>query len=198
MTLDKDRFLTALEDRKQLNLEYRFLIDEKIQHTRISVRKISDGIHLIICVENIDDEVKKEVEMARALQTEKDMARLLLEHNFRVTKIHADAFAGEEKEDFLYLKEHHPSLLLSSPTHPAMRFAGKGGSENRGRTLAIGQGAAYFAGTPFFVNRIADSSLFGFDGIFRLAEEMKKAWETPSLTEQTIQIKGLGCRSCLI
>ena len=75
MTLDKDRFLTALEDRKQLNLEYRFLIDEKIQHTRISVRKISDGIHLIICVENIDDEVKKEVEMARALQTEKDMAR---------------------------------------------------------------------------------------------------------------------------
>lgn len=126
------------------------------------------------------------------------MARLLLEHNFRVTKIHADAFAGEEKEDFLFLKEHHPALLLSSPTHPAMRFAGKGGSEIRGRTLAIGQGAAYFAGTPFFVNGIADSSLFGFDGIFRLAEEMKKAWETPSLTEQTIQIKGLGCRSCLI
>ena len=75
MTLDKDHFLTALEDRKQLNLEYSFLVNEKIQYIRMSVRKISDGNHLIICIENIDDEIKKEAEIARALQTEKDMAR---------------------------------------------------------------------------------------------------------------------------
>ncbi|SKB84732.1 diguanylate cyclase (GGDEF) domain-containing protein [Lachnospiraceae bacterium] len=75
ITFDKDYFLTALEDRKQVNLEYSFLINEKIHYTRMSVRKISDGLHLIICVENIDDEIKKENEIARALQSEKNIAR---------------------------------------------------------------------------------------------------------------------------
>lgn len=126
------------------------------------------------------------------------MARLLLEHGFRVTKIHTDAFFSEEKEDFIFLQKNHPSLVIASAVHPQMRFAGKGANNKEGKTLAIGQGAAYFAGTAYFVNMIADASLFGFDGIIQLAEMMLEAYDKPKNTEQVIQLKGLGCRSCLL
>lgn len=126
------------------------------------------------------------------------MARLLLEKGFHVTRIHADAFTGEEKEDFFFLKENHPSLMIASTVNAKMRFAGKGVNKGEEKILAIGQGAAYFARTPYFVNMIADASLFGFDGIIRLAEKMVESFETPQNTEQIIQIKGLGCGSCLL
>ena len=52
--------ISALEDKKQFSIEYRLIIDDRVQHTRLSARKSRDGIHLIIGVENIDEEVKKE------------------------------------------------------------------------------------------------------------------------------------------
>ena len=73
--LDKDYLLTALEGRKQFNFEYRLIITDQVKHTRLSARKSSDGGHLIIGVENIDDEIKKEKEHIRALNTEKELAR---------------------------------------------------------------------------------------------------------------------------
>ena len=46
-----------------------------MQHTRLSARKSSDGVHLIIGVENIDAEINKEKEHMRALSTQKELAR---------------------------------------------------------------------------------------------------------------------------
>ena len=126
------------------------------------------------------------------------MARLLLEKGFRVTTVHADVFTGEEKEDFFFLKENYPALMIASTVNAKMRFAGKGVNNREEKILAIGQGAAYFARTAYFVNMIADASLFGFDGIIRLAEKMTESFERPQNTEQVIQIKGLGCGSCLL
>ena len=73
--LDKDAILTALEDRKYYALEYRLIVETKVQYTRLTIMKTSEGSHLIICVENIDDEVKREREIAQAINTEKEMAR---------------------------------------------------------------------------------------------------------------------------
>ena len=73
--LDKDHLISALEGRKQFNIEYRLIINDRSQHTRLSVRKSSDGEHLIIGVENINEEVKKEKEHLKALNTEKELAR---------------------------------------------------------------------------------------------------------------------------
>ncbi len=73
--LDKDYMLSALEERKQFDIRYRLVIDERVQHTRLSARKSSDGAHLIIGVENIDAEINKEKEHMRALNTEKELAR---------------------------------------------------------------------------------------------------------------------------
>ena len=73
--INKDYLITALEGRKQFDVEYRLTINDRAQHTRLSVRKSSDKKHLIIGVENIDEEVRKEQEHLRALNTEKELAR---------------------------------------------------------------------------------------------------------------------------
>ena len=72
---DKDYLLSSLESKKQVSIEYRMIIDDNPQHTRMNIRKSSDGNHFIICVENIDDEVRKEKEHLRVLNTEKELAR---------------------------------------------------------------------------------------------------------------------------
>ena len=64
--------------------------------------------------------------------------------------------------------------------------------------LAIGQKAAYFDGTPHFVNIIEGGGLYGFSGIAGLAKEMIRATEVKKEIEQTIRRKGLGCESCLV
>lgn len=74
-SLDKDAILTKLEGRKQYVLEYRLIVENEVQHTRLTARMSSKKSHLIICVENIDDEVKREREYAKALNTEKELAR---------------------------------------------------------------------------------------------------------------------------
>ncbi len=73
--MDRDSLLTVLEDRKQFTIEYRLVIDDNSEHTRLTVRKTSDSQHFIVCLENIDDEVKKEREHLKALNTEKELAR---------------------------------------------------------------------------------------------------------------------------
>ena len=74
-TLNRDYLLTNLESRKQVSVQYRHIINNHIQHTRFSARKSSDGEHLIIGVENIDDEIQREQEHMLALNTEKELAR---------------------------------------------------------------------------------------------------------------------------
>ncbi|MBR4169780.1 MAG: diguanylate cyclase [Lachnospiraceae bacterium] len=73
--LDRDHFLTALENRKQYHFEYRLMVNGRSHYTRLSARKSSDGSHFIIGVENIDAEVRKEKEHLNALNTEKELAR---------------------------------------------------------------------------------------------------------------------------
>ena len=75
LRLDRDYLLTALDRRKQFNLEYRILINGNEQYTRLTARKTSDGKHLILGVENIDEEARKEIERAQALSKEKEYAR---------------------------------------------------------------------------------------------------------------------------
>lgn len=73
--MNKDYLISALEDRKSYSIDYRIVIDGRSRYTRMIARKSSDGSHLIICVENIDVEVRKEKEHLQALKTEKELAR---------------------------------------------------------------------------------------------------------------------------
>ena len=122
------------------------------------------------------------------------LARLLCEHGFAVARIYADELSGEEKGDFLWLKEHRPEIEVCAATDPRMRVAP---NRTDGKVLAIGQKAAYFTGTDNFVNMVEGGGMYGFDGISRLAGLMTDAFLHEKDTRKLIQIKGLGCGCCL-
>lgn len=122
------------------------------------------------------------------------LARCLLEHGFRVTRIYADSVAADDLADFRWLQKNAPEIELYATVQVKLRVLPR---ETEKKTLAIGQKAAYFTGTKHFVNIVEGGGLFGFDGIRRMAELMEEAFETERDARDFIQQKGLGCESCL-
>ena len=121
-------------------------------------------------------------------------SRLLLRYGFHVTEIYADSFNPEEKEDFEWIRERYPDISVWATNRPKMRFAERGRGE---KMLAIGQKAAFFTGTDYFVNVAESGGFFGYDGMIRIAELMEEAYLEPKDARSLIQRKGYGCESCL-
>ncbi len=140
-------------------------------------------------------------------------ARMLLEHGFNVTEIYVDSFVPEEKGDFDWIRERYPDTVVSATVRPAMRYVhgkdsadpdetnGSGTVKDSGgsfeKLLAIGQKAAWFAGTDHFVNVAESGGYYGYDGIARIMELMEDAWLSAKDRKDLIQRKGYGCESCL-
>ncbi len=122
------------------------------------------------------------------------LTRLLLDHGFKVKHLYGDAFAPEEEEDFLWLKDHAPWLPVTSMIHHNMRTYPRFDEE---RVLALGQKAAYFHQTPYFVNMVEGGGFHGYDGICRLLALMQEACREKKDTRDLVGRKGLGCPSCL-
>jgi hypothetical protein len=123
-----------------------------------------------------------------------NFTRMLLEHGFRVTEIYADVFLPEEEEDFRWIREHFPEIRISATNRPKMRFLSR---EREEMTLAVGQKAAYFTGTDYFVNVVEGGGLYGYDGIVQIAELMEDAFYNKKDRKTIIQRKGYGCESCI-
>lgn len=121
------------------------------------------------------------------------LVRCLIEHGFHVKTLYVDSFSWEEKADFDWLKANAPQLLLAPTVHASMRFEKR---ERADKVLALGQKAAYFAGTPYFVNVIENGGMYGFSGICSLAAQMEDAFLNEKNTKELIQIKGMGCGCC--
>lgn len=119
------------------------------------------------------------------------LARLLISHGFHVTKIYADSFSDEEASDFAWLQAHAPALQICATIHPMMRVIPRNAPTER--ILAIGQKAAYFENTPYFVNIVENGGCYGFTGILQLLQWMRDAAAAPKDTRNIIQIKGWGC-----
>lgn len=73
--LQKDYLITVLEDKKQYTTDYRLVVDNKTQYTRLTVTWSSDRVHFIIGIENVNAEVRKEKEQIKALSIANAMAR---------------------------------------------------------------------------------------------------------------------------
>ena len=74
--LDKDHLISGLENSLQMTEDYRMILDNgKTQYTRMSVTYSSDRSHFIICVENRDENVRRENEHLAALALANEMAR---------------------------------------------------------------------------------------------------------------------------
>ena len=141
------------------------------------------------------------------------VAKQLLLHGFNVKRIYLDSFTGEEKKDYEYLKENYPDLELYATVDVKSRFMASSSREKLGATnisntdnerstsdkwLAIGQKAAYFLDTDYFVNIVEGGGMFGFEAITDTLELMRDAYENPKEMRKLVQIKGMGCGSCCI
>ena len=73
--LSRDYLLTTFDRKKRFEYQYRLIVNDKVQHTRFTAIRSSDNVHMIIGVENIDDEVRRENETLKALNSEKELAR---------------------------------------------------------------------------------------------------------------------------
>lgn len=122
------------------------------------------------------------------------LTKLLITHGFRVTRLYTDSFPEEEREIFDWLQQHAPHLTIYPTVHASMRIQPR---KSEGKVLAIGQKAAYFSGTDYFVNVVEGAGLWGYEAIIKLAGLMCEACETPKDTKSLIQIKGMGCGNCL-
>ena len=122
------------------------------------------------------------------------LARLLLDHGFDVKRVYADAFIGEEKDDYEYLKENHPDLEIWPTLSAQMRFAADHG---RSGYLCIGQKAAHFNGAPHFVNLVENGGLYGYQAITELCKLMEDAFDNEKDIRDLIQKKAWGCESCI-
>lgn len=120
--------------------------------------------------------------------------RMLLEYGFSVQEIYADVFLPEEEADFHWIREHAPQIKILATSRPQMRFVHPQAEE---KVLAIGQKAAYFAGTDYFVNVAESGGFFGFRGIIEIAEQMKEAFLQKKDRRDLIQRKGYRCESCI-
>lgn len=123
-----------------------------------------------------------------------ELARLLVEHGFHVVRVYTDSIPPGDERAFDWLKEHAPDLMLHSVVNFRCRFVPRDGTAGGGRVLAIGQKAAYLSGTNNFVNIVENGSLWGFDGICRLAQMIEEAALHESDMRGVVQIKAWGCR----
>ncbi len=73
--MNRDHMISALNDHNSSSIDYRIRVFDKTHYVRMTVRKTSDGTHFIIGIENIDAEIKKEKQILKALNTEKELAR---------------------------------------------------------------------------------------------------------------------------
>ncbi len=119
-------------------------------------------------------------------------SRLLLEHGFNLKEIFVDDFYPEEKEDFLWIRDHHPEVRICSCRRPEQRVHVRSRDENY---LAVGQKAAWYTGTDHFVNVVESGGYMGYGGIVEIARLMREAYLEKKDRKVLIQRKGYGCLS---
>ncbi len=149
------------------------------------------------------------------------LARLLAEHGFNIDIVFSDSVSGEET-DYEWLKKNVPGIRFEKCVSPDMRTYkyeesdGSGNSKlvreqknalnegntdtsngNKPKILALGQKAAYFTQTPYFVDMVENGSLYGFDGIIELSKMMIDSFINVKDLKKTLDIKGWGCESCI-
>ena len=122
------------------------------------------------------------------------MAKLLTQCGFHVERIYGDTISAEEEETLGWLRDNCPDMLLC-PTvcHQMAVLPRTWYQEKDKKVLAVGQKAAYFTGSPHFVNMVEDGGLYGYGGILELAGLMEEAVREEKDTEKLIQVKGWGC-----
>ena len=74
--IDKDNLITQLENRRQVAIDYRMVVNGGVpQYTRMTVMWSLDKSHLIMCIRNRDEDVRREKEHLQALKTANEIGK---------------------------------------------------------------------------------------------------------------------------
>ena len=117
------------------------------------------------------------------------LALYLLKHGFNVESVFIEVFT-EAEEVFNELRAFKPELKIYSADNWNMRVMKR---EHEGKIIGIGQKAAYYNNTDYFVDVIWTAGMYGYLGIQHLAEMIEEAYQTPKDMPALIQHKGWGC-----
>ena len=120
-----------------------------------------------------------------------ELALYLLEHGFNVESVFVDVFT-ESREIFEALQQKAPELKIYQSLGWNIRKMQRG---HDGKIVAIGQKAAYFMNTDYFVNIVENDGMYGYRGIRALMRSLADACREKKPMRELVQIKGWGC-SC--
>ncbi len=73
--VNKENICSILTTQKNCSIDYQVVAFKKTYYVRMIVHKTTSGSHFIIGIENIDEEVKREKQHLKALNSEKERAR---------------------------------------------------------------------------------------------------------------------------
>lgn len=116
------------------------------------------------------------------------LAELLCRYGFNVRYIFSDAILPDDMKAFERLAEKRPDIMLYSAVDTSMEFF----SPESGKILAIGQKAAFYCQTDYFVNIVANGGFYGYSGTAKIAELISQAFSQPKDRRSVIQHKGWG------
>ena len=126
----KDAMLANLKHRNSYSVSYRLVVNEQVKHIRHTEIMSSDKKHLIVCVENIDDEVKANLELEENKQkglTYTQIAESLASHydliyyvdvqnehylEFATHKLYGELEIQEEGENFFDAADRNADRVI--------------------------------------------------------------------------------------
>lgn len=116
------------------------------------------------------------------------LAKALLVHGFNVKTIFTDSISGDDLDDFNYVKEHYKNIdiypvVSANSLYSKYDFAPD-------EYLAIGQKAAYFTRTNYFVNVVEGDGMYGFGAIQEIINLIKEAHMNKKNMVELVGIKG--------
>jgi len=124
------------------------------------------------------------------------VAAELLKHGFNVKRLYLDSFTGEERDDYEFLKKNYPEIDIYATVNPGSRFMAAENEGAREKWLAIGQKAAYFLNTDYFINVIEGGGMFGYEAVTDTLSLLREAFLEKKDMRNLVQIKGMGCCGC--
>ena len=72
--VEKNNLMSLIAGKKSYSVDYRLIVDGKIQNTRMTISRVSDCNHIVIGVINIDEEVAKEKALVNAINSANERA----------------------------------------------------------------------------------------------------------------------------
>lgn len=128
---------------------------------------------------------------ASAIDESLSLAYFLIQHGFTVDSIYLDAFT-ESREIFDSLQKKAGNIKIYSAENWNMRIIDR---NTPYKVLGIGQQAAYYNTSPYFVNMIMSAGMYGYQGIRHLMELMREAYRQPKDIASLVQHKGWECEA---